>query len=284
MGHTVGAAPSYLMQAVTGIVTGGAYEAPASVTTYATDGGRGRVSATFSGTVDTATEGYTVIEGAAVVSPARLLPYVGAVDIVDVFSQIRQDGLIYSVAEAATLTGYEGTLTRVTVPATVGRSGLTFDMTRVAASAFQDCGTLTALDLGKVSAVGNSAFYDCTALASLTAPDVVTIGSNGFRGCSALTAISLPNTSSLGAYSFNYCTALESVNIPAAASISGYAFRGCTAATNVTLGPLTGTVSADAFSAWTFYDSDGVTVLAKTAANLANSEFAGTYNKLVKVV
>lgn len=282
MGYTVGSAPIYLIQAITGIVTGGAYDAPTSATTYATDGGRGRVGATFSGTVDTSTDGYTVIEGAAVVSPARLLPYVGAVDIVDVFSQIKQDGLIYSVAEAAALTGYEGTPTSVTVPATISRSGLTFDVTEVAASAFQNCGTLTALDLGKVTTVGNSAFYNCTALESLTAPDVITVGSNGFRGCAALTAAILPNATTLLAYAFNNDTSLRTVILPNVTDVSNYVFRLCTATTSVTLGPLTGTLG-DAFGAWTFYDSDGTTVLAKTAANLANSTFEGTANSLVKV-
>jgi len=279
---SVGTAPIYLMQALTGVVTGGTYNAPTSVTTYSTDGGRGRVSATFTGTVDTSAEGYTVIDGSAVVSPERLLPYVTAVEIVDVFSQIRQGGLVYSVGESATLTGYEGSPTAVNVPATVSRSGLTFDVTAIGTSAFQDCTTITSADLGSVSDVGNGAFYNCTALETVTAPGVLRVGPNGFRGCSSLTAIDLPLATTLQGYAFNNDASLRTVSIPSVTSIEGFVFRLCPATVEVTFGPLTGTVTESAFSAWTFYDADGTTVLAKTPANLANSTFRGTATALVK--
>ena len=155
--------------------------------------------------------------------------------------------------------------------------------TTIGASAFYGCTALTSADLASATDIGNSAFYGCTALATLNSPDVIRIDHNGFRSCSSLTAISLPDATTIQAYAFNYCTSLESVDIPAAVSISGFAFRGCTAIQEVTLGPLTGTLSADAFSAWTFYASDGVTVLQKTAAALAGKTFRGTYAALIEV-
>lgn len=277
-------APVYLLQTRLGVTVNDTFTPPDYTTAYMTDGRSMTVGAAFEGTVDTSAAGTTVLHGTAVISESRLLKAVPpATLIVTVIDAFTLDGVKYSVSGTdATVTGYEGTPTVVTVPATVSKEGLTWNVVSIGAAAFQDCPTLTALDLGSVKEVGNSAFYNCTALETVTATEVITIGSNGFRGCAALTAISLPNATTLQAYAFNYCTSLESVNIPAAASLSNYVFRGCTATTSVTLGPLTGTLG-DAFGAWTFYDSDGTTVLAKTAANLAGNTFEGTANRLVKV-
>lgn len=287
MGYSVAdPAPIYLMQSVAVTGVGGSIAAPSTVTLYRTDLTQGRAWVTWETMPETDVTGTFTVEGSATVSEALILPYAPApMLIITVINEFTVDNLTYSVSGTdAAVIGYTGTPGTVTIPTTVSREGVAWNVTSIGAGAFQDCATLTALDLGNVTDIGNSAFYNCTALESVTAAEVVRVGSNGFRGCSALTSIDLPKATILLGYCFNYCTSLETVNAAALESVSGFAFRGCTATTSVTIGPLTGTVSADAFSAWTFYDTDGVTVLTKTAANLANSEFAGTYNKLVKVV
>lgn len=286
-GYTVAEpAPIYLVQDSMTVIKGSAFTAPTTATAFRTDSTTGTIGATFLGSVNTATTGKTILTG-TVNDTAGLLPYAPdpILEVRVVEDSVSIDGLRYALnGSSASIVGYDGTITTLTAPATITYQGSTYSVNSIGREAFKDCTTLTSADLGAVTEVGNSAFYGCTALETLTAPNVVTVVSNGFRSCSSLTAISLPSATALQGYSFNYCTALESVNIPNVVTLNGYVFRGCTAIEDVILGPLTGTLSSDAFSSWTFYDADGTTVLDKTAANLANSTFAGTYDRLVKVV
>lgn len=283
LGKWAGQSPIYLMQSQTADAVGEAAELPNTVTAYNTDGTTGRLAFVPEGTVDTSTAGTTVLDGTATVSQSRLLPNAPApIMIVHVIDSITINGLTYSVSTTATVSGYTGSPTNVTIPSSITVYDSTWNVVAVGASAFQDCTTITSADLGSVSDVGNSAFYNCTALESVTAPNVLRVGSNGFRGCSALTAIDLPVATTLLGYAFNNDTSLRTVSIPSVTDISGYAFRLCPATVEVTFGPLTGTVTESAFAAWTFYDTDGTTVLAKTASNLADSTFRGTASALVK--
>ncbi len=288
MGYTIPSpAPIYLMEGETTAVKGSTFTAPETVTGYRTDGTTEAVNAVFQGTVNTATTGTTILRGTAEISPTKLLEFAPDpllyVRVIE--DGILIDGLRYSVTDSnATLVGYEGSPTTLTVPATITYQGTTWNVTEIGREAFKDCTTLTSADLGSVTTVKNSAFYNCTSLASVNLNNVIIVEANGFRSCSALTSLSLPNATNLQGYSFNYCTGLETVYAPAVETMYGYVFRGCSSIEEVTLGPLDGSLSADAFSTWTFYDSDGTTVLDKTAANLANSTFRGTASALVKVV
>jgi hypothetical protein len=134
-----------------------------------------------------------------------------------------------------------------------------------------------------VERVGDRAFKHATRLASVSLPAATSIGSNTFHTCTSLASVSLPAAESIGAAAFASCTSLASVSLPAATSIGASAFASCTSVASVAFGPLTGTLNSSAFPNWTFYDTDGETVLDKTvAANLANSTFVGTAAKLVK--
>lgn len=104
----------------------------------------------------------------------------------------------------------------------------------------------------------SNSFLNCS-MESVTLSSATTLNQNSFKGCANLKAVSLPSISQVGASAFSQCTAIESV----------------------TFGPLT-TIGNSALSAWTFYDSNGTTVLERTAANLASSTFVGTADKLVK--
>ena len=139
----------------------------------------------------------------------------------------------------------------------------------------------TSVSLPSATTIGSNAFRDCTSLASVSLPAATSLGVNCFSGCTSLASVSLPAATTIGSNAFYNCTSLASVSLPAATTIDDFAFHGCTGIEAVTLGPLTGTLTSSAFP-WNFYDTDGTTVLYKTAADLANSTFVGTASKLVK--
>ncbi len=91
---------------------------------------------------------------------------------------------------------------------------------------------------------------------------------------------------SIAGRAFRNATVLETVYLPTVTKIGPSSFDGCTAIKSVTFGPLTdvnNTSGSGSFKSWTFYDTDGTTVLTKTAANLKNSTFQGTASALIKV-
>lgn len=155
--------------------------------------------------------------------------------------------------------------------------------TSIGNSAFANCTALESISIPLVETIDGGAFRWCTALESISLPAATSIGGTAFRDCTALESIVAPAATSIGGEAFRDCTALESVSLPAVTSVAYSAFASCTAITSVALGPLTGTLDDSAFQSWTFYDTDGTTVLQPTAANLANSTFQGVYNALVKV-
>lgn len=83
---------------------------------------------------------------------------------------VSQDGFVYVISEDgsyATVTGYKGTSTDITVSNTY--KGI------------------------PVTTIGDNAFEGCSALKSVTIPESITkIGSSAFRGCSSLESITLP--------------------------------------------------------------------------------------------
>ena len=117
---------------------------------------------------------------------------------------------------------------------------------------------------------------------SVRADTVTTVEIKAFRYSAHIESVNLPAATSIGESAFYHCDAMTSVNLPAATSIGNTAFGQCTAITSVTFGPLSA-VDSNAFPSWTFYDTDGTTVLSKTAANLKNSTFVGTASALIKV-
>ncbi|MGD9419506.1 MAG: leucine-rich repeat domain-containing protein [Verrucomicrobiota bacterium JB025] len=71
-------------------------------------------------------------------------------------------------------------------------------VTRIRASAFNGCSSLTALSIpSSVTEIGSSAFYGCSALRTVTIPSSVRqIGTNPFVGCSSLSSIGVSSSSS----------------------------------------------------------------------------------------
>ena len=117
-------------------------------------------------------------------------------------------------AEIAKRTGtsYSG---NVSIPSTVTYNGVTYNVTSIGESAFQNCLELTSIDIpNTVVSIGDAAFWGCSNMVSLTIPNSVTyIGNDAFR-FTGLTTISIPdNVEVLNNCSFAGCSNLSSVTI-----------------------------------------------------------------------
>ena len=157
--------------------------------------------------------------------------------------------------------------------------------------AFRNCDALVSVYMPKAVTIGDKTFYDCDSLESISLPEAVTVGATEhyasaakgvFERCDSLASVNLPKATLIGWQAFDSCASLASISLPSVTIVGGDAYYGCAATTYVVFGPLT-SIQAQSFPAWTFYDTDGTTVLSKTAANLANSTFQGTASALIKV-
>ncbi|MDY3770175.1 MAG: leucine-rich repeat domain-containing protein, partial [Lachnospiraceae bacterium] len=138
-----------------------------------------------------------------------------AVDIDADTSDVTEDGFQYYISktkgengeeiETATITGYTGNKTEITVPSTVE-------------------------DNVPVTVIRWQAFYNCSSLTSIEIPKgVESIEGSTFSGCSKLKEIKLPTTLKvIGYYAFRDCGGLISIEIPEGVeSIGNGAFSGC---------------------------------------------------------
>lgn len=119
------------------------------------------------------------------------------------------DGFEYSISgNEATITGYSGSATSITIPDT--------------------------LDGKPVTSIGQAAFGFCYNLKSVTIPDSVTsIGWGAFSCCSGLTSVTIgKNVKTIEADAFGECTSLTGITIPkSVTSIGAGAFSDCTSLT-----------------------------------------------------
>lgn len=115
------------------------------------------------------------------------------------------DGLLYTVSGGeASVTGYTGTATELTIPDALGGA----PVTTIAVNAFEDNQTLTAVVLpDTVRLIDECAFANCPALTRLAfGSTVTTIGFSAFYGCDALTTVDFDgsqarwNAIEIGAY------------------------------------------------------------------------------------
>lgn len=138
----------------------------------------------------------------------------------------------------------------VSITATYTINSVSYNVTSIAANAFQGCNGITAISLpNSIRSVGDYAFYGCTGLTTLTSgasgASFITGGATGqslgvqcFAYCTSLTSVSVPSTYTvIGEYTFLNCSALTTVSIPSVAGITnttgGNAFYG-TAITSLT--------------------------------------------------
>ena len=160
-------------------------------------------------------------------------------------------------AEGKAVTG------RLEIPSSVlGTDGNTYVVTSINDYAFQQCASLTAIDLPEtLKKIGTQAFMECSGLTSVSIPNSVielstyaflrctgltsvtlgnsleTFGQGVFSNCTNLTSITLPNSlTSIGFGTFSGCSSLKSVTIPnSIVSIGDQAFRECEALMSIAI-------------------------------------------------
>ncbi len=98
-------------------------------------------------------------------------------------------------------------------------------LTELGEGMFWYCTELRSIDLKKVTKVGNGAFLRCTQLASVTGLGKLTSIGDGAFGLTALTGLTLTAAKTIGDEAF-YNVAATSLSIPAAESIGDRAFYG----------------------------------------------------------
>ena len=149
--------------------------------------------------------------------------------------------------------------------------------------AFQNCTSLTSVDLSSLTTVSsnyafNNAFNGCTGLTSVDLSSLTTVTGgyslyNAFRGCTSLTNLDLSSLTTLSGvdgnnslqFIFYGCTSLTSVDLSSLTTVSSAsafinAFNGCTGLTSVDLSSLT-TVSGHACFSRIFSGCTSLTTL-----------------------
>lgn len=102
----------------------------------------------------------------------------------------------------------------VVIPPSVTYSGITYRVTSIGRSAFENCNSLTSVTLpNSLISIGNYAFYWCSKLTSIDIPDsVISIGERAFYYCSALTSVTIGRSIiSIGDNAFENCSNITSV-------------------------------------------------------------------------
>ena len=80
----------------------------------------------------------------------------------------------------------------------LGRIKMPISVDSLAASAFQYCPSLTSVDLGSVTTIGNRTFRNCPSLVSVDLGSVTTIGDDAFYNCSSLNSVTYTAPGTLG--------------------------------------------------------------------------------------
>ena len=153
---------------------------------------------------------------------------------------------------------YEG---NIEIPATVANSSVTYNVTSIGESAFENCENLGSVTLPEgLESIGIRAFELCSNLASINIPSSVTeIGEYAFYNCEKFSSVTLPDgLKTIGEGAFSYCEKLASITIPSSVTTIGeYAFGDC---------PLLASISVDKDN--TVYDShNNCNAIIETATN-----------------
>lgn len=138
----------------------------------------------------------------------------------------------------------------VVIPETVVYQGVTYNVTSISKSAFEDCYNLTSVRIGNnVTSIGDSAFAYCEDLYYVIIPNSVTsIGEYAFY-CTDLYSVTIPNSvTSIGRYAFSG-DELTEVNFNAEnCTRMGYVFNSCNNLTTVNIGDEVKTIPDNAFA------------------------------------
>ncbi|MBR3444553.1 MAG: leucine-rich repeat domain-containing protein [Prevotella sp.] len=161
--------------------------------------------------------------------------FVGANSVSAQTSYTDDQGVVYSIGETATVTGYTGTATEITIPATIQEVAVT----QIGESAFEGNTTITKVgfDANGSYTIGKNAFKGCTAFSNIPTGNstITAIGDGAFEGCTSLrttttntNTFSCVNVVTVGKRAFRGCTNLSGLYLDAATSIGDSAFMGST--------------------------------------------------------
>jgi hypothetical protein len=140
--------------------------------------------------------------------------------------------------------GYSKPTGDLVIPTEVTNDGVTYSVTEIENSTFEDCDSLTSITIpSSIIEVGYAAFKNCSALTSIEIPASVTrISFETFMNCSALTSIVIPESVTFIEYSvFENCTSLtevyyNAIRIPYDSHWHTDIFKGCTNLSRVIFG------------------------------------------------
>ena len=96
----------------------------------------------------------------------------------------------------------------IEIPDTIKVSEVSYRVTTIGMSAFEECVALTSIVLpNSITSIKKRAFYSCQKLTSITIPDSVTsIGMYAFQNCYSLQEVTIPDSvMSIGERAFDYC-------------------------------------------------------------------------------
>ena len=185
--------------------------------------------------------------------------------------------LDYGAANTAAFSGYNGSLTSLTIPATYRRlqNGQMYSITSISDSAFSGKTSIRDITIpSSVTSIGESAFQGCTALTGVTIPNNVNaIGAAAFKGCVSLTSAQIPSgVTTINNNTFQGCTSLSSLTIPnTVATISQEAFEGCSGLAGVSFPASVRNIGESAFK------NTGLTsvVIPNTVTSVSANAFQG---------
>ncbi len=129
-------------------------------------------------------------------------------------------------------------LTSVTIPATIKKAHVSFDISYYQSGPFEGTNLTNVTIANGIKSIPQFLFAGAEKLKTVKIPDSVqSIGTGAFSGCKSLNNITIPKkVSSIGEFAFLQCTSLTSIVIPdAVTEIPEGAFKECAALTKVTL-------------------------------------------------
>ncbi len=148
------------------------------------------------------------------------------------------------------------------------------EMQQLQGDCFQNCVTLTELDLGRgLMVIGDGVFNKCIGLREVTIPNsVASIGESAFSGCSSLHTVTFGSSvENIGADAFNGCNLTELVLSPATKTIGENAFKGNNLKT-IALGANVTEIGGYAFNGAN--NLEGVSITALTPPAAENTTFS----------
>ena len=164
-------------------------------------------------------------------------------------------GIVYewnenSITVTRTILGFQGG--EITIPATIKKGMISYPVTSVGGSAFNNCGALESVTFsGNVGSIGDTVFGFCTALENVTfSGNVGNIGSDAFRNCDGLKTVTFSgDVDIIGSGAFWSCSALDTVTFSGdVGSIRRFAFTGCSALDTLTFSGDVDSIESNAFA------------------------------------